>query len=142
MKKMETVKLREDLNDMVKSIEFKRIKTRYNSRDVAVVTLFNDETIEFKDSEGLYDLFMTYRKVGQTNFIKSKKMVEEYKSGSVDIIEDQDEQTNTYVCVLFELINGQKYRLFPARRFVDRKIIDLYYDLFKKQKKQAQTVQK
>ena len=138
---IEMVKLRNDINEMVKSIEFKRIKTRYNFRDVAVVTFFNDEIIEFKDSEGLYDLFMAYRKVGQTNFIKSKKLIEEYKSGSVDIIEDQDEQTNTYVCVLFELDNGQKYRLFPARRYVDRKIIDLYYDLYKKNKKQAQPVQ-
>lgn len=138
----ETIKVRNDLNEMVKSIEFKRIKTRYNFRDVAVVTFFNDETIEFKDSEGLYDLFLAYRKVGQSNFIKSKKLIEEYKSGSVDIIEDQDEQTNTYVCVLFELENGQKYRLFPARRYVDRKIIDLYYDLFKKNKKQVQVVQK
>ncbi len=138
---IEMVKLRNDINEMVKSIEFKRIKTRYNFRDVAVVTFFNDEIIEFKDSEGLYDLFMAYRKVGQTNFIKSKKLIEEYKSGSVDIIEDQDEQTNTYVCVLFELDNGQKYRLFPARRYVDRKIIDLYYDLYKKNKKQSQPVQ-
>ena len=137
----EMVKLRNDIDEIVKSIEFKRIKTRYNFRDVAVVTFFNDEIIEFKDSEGLYDLFMAYRKVGQTNFIKSKKLIEEYKSGSVDIIEDQDEQTNTYVCVLFELDNGQKYRLFPARRYVDRKIIDLYYDLYKNNKKQAQPVQ-
>ena len=138
---IEMEKLRNDINEMVKRIEFKRIKTRYNFRDVAVVTFFNDEIIEFKDSEGLYDLFMAYRKVGQTNFIKSKKLIEEYKSGSVDIIEDQDEQTNTYVCVLFELDNGQKYRLFPARRYVDRKIIDLYYDLYKKNKKQSQPVQ-
>lgn len=138
----EIVKLREDINDMVKSIEFKRIKTKYNFRDVAVVTFFNNEVVEFKDSEGLYDLFLAYRKSGQNNFIKSKKLVEEYKTGAVDIIEDQDEQTNTYVCVLFELTDGQKYRLFPARRYVDRKIIDLYYNLFKTNKKQSQVVQK
>lgn len=137
----EMVNLRNDINEMVKSIEFKRIKTRYNFRDVAVVTFFNDEIVEFKDTAGLYDLFMAYRKVGQTNFIKSKKLIEEYKSGSVDIIEDQDEKSNTYVCVLFELADGKKYRLFPARHYVDRQIIDVYYDSYKKMKKQAQSVQ-
>lgn len=139
----EVTKVRNDLNDMVKSIEFKRVTTRYNSRDIARVTLFNNEVVEFKDTEGLYDLFMAYRNIGKSNFIKSKTLVEEVKNGIVDILDGQvDENTNTYICVLFELENGQKYRLFPSRRYVDRKIIDLYYEQFKQQKAQAKIVQK
>lgn len=139
----EMIKIREDLNDMVKDISFKNIKTRYNERKVAVVTLFNDETVEFKDSEGLYDLFMAYRKTGHEKFIKSKMLVEEAKTGAVDILDGQvDDELSTYVCVLFELENGRKYRLFPARKYADRSIIDLYYENFKAQQKQNATAKK
>lgn len=139
------VKVREDLNDMVSDISFKKIKTRYNERKVTQVTLFNGEVIEFKDSEGLYDLFMSYRNIGETDFIKSKRLVEETRSTAVDITDDQvDESTGTYICVLFELKNGKIYRLFPSRKFTDRGIIDNYYNLFKKkqaeQKQQKQQV--
>ena len=30
--------------------------------------------------------------------------------------------------------NGKKYRLFPSRKFVDRDIIDNYYDAWKEKK--------
>ena len=139
------VKIREDLHDIVKSIEFKKIKTRYNERFVAVVTLFNDEVVEFKDTQGLYDLFIAYRKTGYGDFIKSKTLVEEFYTSSADITEiaSEEKNTGTYICVLFELSDDTKYRLFPARKYTDRKIIDLYYNLFKKKQKeqQAQTKQ-
>lgn len=141
VKNVENIKIREDLNDIVKDISFKKIKTRYNERNVAQVTLFNDEVVEFKDSEGLYDVFMAYRRTGRTDFIKSKRLVEEAKSGSVDILDGQvDEELSTYVCVLFEIIDDEnivrKYRLFPSRRYSDRRIIDIYYKEFKKQQAQ------
>lgn len=129
------VKVREDINDMVSDIQFRRINGKYSSRDVAVVTLFSGATIEFRDTEGLYDLFLSYRDIGKTDFLKSKKLVEEIKSITGDVTEDfVDEKTGTYICVLFELKNGKKYRLFPSRKFVDRDIIDNYYDAWKEKK--------
>lgn len=130
--------IREDLNDMVKDISFTKVKTRYNDRKVVLVTLFNDEVIEFKDTENIYDLFMAYRKTGHGNdFIKSKELVEEAKSGTLDILDGQvDENTNTYVCVLFELQDGYKCRFFPSDRYTGRRMIDLYYTSFKEQQKQ------
>ena len=134
-------KIREDLNDMVNDISFKKIKTRYNERNVAVVTLFNDEIVEFKDSEGLYDLFMAYRKTGHGNeFIKNKMLVEEAKAGSMDILDGQvDDDSSTYICVLFELEDGHKYRLFPSNKYTGRRMIDLYYNDFKEKQKQNTT---
>lgn len=138
MMEKKSLEIRKDLNDMATSIEFKKIKTKYNERNVAVVTLFNGEVVEFKDTEGLYDLFNSFRKIGKKDFLVSKKLVEELRSSSEDVSSDEvDEATGTYVCVLFELANGKKYRLFPARKFVDREIIDNYYWLFKEKQKQA-----
>ena len=135
---MEKIKVRKDLNDMVDNIEFKKIKTKYNERNVAVVSLFNGETIEFKDTEGLYDLFNSFRKCGKKDFLVSKQLVEEERIASADLASDDvDEITGTYICVVFELFNGKKYRLFPSRKFVDRAIIDNYYDLFKEKQKLA-----
>jgi len=139
-KNVETTKIREDLNDMVKDISFTKVKTRYNERKVVLVTLFNDEVIEFRDTENIYDLFMAYRKTGHGNgndFIKSKKLVEESKVGSLDLLDGQvDEKTGTYVCVLFELEDGYKCRFFPSDRYTGRRMIDIYYTSFKDQQKQ------
>lgn len=133
--------IRKDLNDMVTNIVLKKIKTRYNERNVCEVTLFNGEKFEFKDTEGLYDLFASYKKIGKFDgLIKSRKLVEEEKKdGTMDGI--VDEATNTYVCVLYELSNGRTFRLFLNRPFVDKMILDNYYDLFKtgqRQKTQPQ----
>ena len=139
VKNVETTKIRTDLNDMVTNIELKKISTRYNSRNVAIVTLYNGETLEFKDSEGLHDLFMAFRKTGHKDFIKTKELIEAESTGSDDIADVESEQLNantkTYICVLYTLANDEKYRLFPSGRFV-RKMIDLYYDKFKEQQKQ------
>lgn len=122
--------LRTDLNDMVTGINLKKIKTRYNERKVCLVTLFNGETIEFKDSSKLYDLFDAYKKCGKLEgLVKSRKLVEEFKtSDSIDGV--IDEETGKYICVLYELTNGRKYRLF-VKDFEDLDIINLYYDKFK-----------
>lgn len=133
-------KLRKDLNDIVLSIGLKKIKTRYNERNVCLVQLFNGETVEFKDSEGLYDLFMSYKKCGKVeNLVKSRQLVEEFRTdSSIDGI--IDESTGTYICVLYELNDGSKFRLFP-NRFVDLRIIDNYYNLYKEQKSQKNKTQ-
>ena len=72
--------VREDLNSIVKNIRFKNIKNKYGSRAVCIVTLFNDVEIEFKDSDGLYDLFDSYVKCGVTDFIAKKELVEDLQT--------------------------------------------------------------
>lgn len=122
------LKIREDLNEMVKDIKFKHIETKYGVRNVVNVILFNGEIIEFKDSEGVYEVFQSYIKCGEKDFIKSKKLVEEFK---------KDEEGNvdgTYICVLYELTDETKYRLFVSK-FTSVKILNNYYNLFKKNQK-------
>ena len=53
------IKVREDLNDIVKDIKFGLLKTRYNERKVCTLTVFNGDTIEFSDTEGIYDMILT-----------------------------------------------------------------------------------
>lgn len=132
--------IRKDLNDMVKNIVLKKVKTRYNERNVCLVTLWNGTEIEFKDSEGLLDLFTSYKKCNKfEGLIKSRKLVEEEKSESV-VDSVVDEQTGTYVCVLFELSNGKTFRLFLNRPYIDKLVIDNYYDLWKSQQKETKKV--
>ena len=126
--KNEELKIREDLNDIVGSIKFKTISNKFGTRNVCVVTLFNKETIEFKDAEGLFDLLVTYTKCGLKDFIKSIKLVDEISK------EKDGKEARVYTCVLYELEDGSQYRLFPAK-FVSNKMIDLYYNLFKKNQK-------
>lgn len=129
--------VRKDLNDMVSKIEFGAVKGRYGVNYVATVTLFNGETIEFMDTNGgVYALLDSYRKCGITDFLVAKKLVEEEYSSTADITSDEvDESNGTYICVEFTLKDGTKQRLFPRRKYTDRKIIDNYYGLFKSQQK-------
>ena len=128
----EVVKVRKDLNDIVSNIEFKRIDERYSSRDVAIVTFYNGSKVEFRDRDGLYDLFSEYRNLGYKDFIKSKVLFEDVINGAQDVSSDDiDSSFNTYVCVLFELQDGSKYRLFPRQKFTDRRRIDLLYKTYK-----------
>lgn len=129
-------KVRKDLDDMVKSIGLKVVKNRYGNRSVCRVRLFNDEIIDFADkSNELFDLLNAYRKCGKDaeKVIVSKKLVEEVSSNGVDA-DFADETKGTYICVVYELENGKKYRLF-ASRYSDIDVINLYYDLFKEKQK-------
>lgn len=126
-------KLRTDLNDMVKNISLKKVKTKFNENSVCVVTLFNDETVEFSDkNNSLYDLLLSYKKCEKENIIKSKKLVEMEKMSDLDSLEEGtvSSKKGTYVAVVYELTNGYKSYLFPSR-FVNYEIIDNYYELFK-----------
>lgn len=131
-------KIRTDLNEMVKSIGLKLEKGRYNEKSVCKVRLFNDEIIDFSDrNKELFDLLNAYRKAGKDinkDVIKSKKLVEELSSTGVDV-DFADETKGTYFCVVYELFNGRKYRLF-ASRYADIDILNLYYDEFKKSMKE------
>ena len=132
------VKVRADINDMVKSIGFVHEKTRYGEIVYCAVKLFNGEVIKFKDSEGLYDLFRSFKGLDVKDFIKSKRLVEEVKTSKVDLIDgEEDDGFYTYLCVIYDLADGSSYRLFPMRMYVDRKILDNYYQSWKKQQKQG-----
>ena len=122
------LKIREDLDSIVSSIKFKTLTNNYGTRHVCVVTLFNNETIDFKDAEGLFELLASYQKCGVKDFIKSTKLVDEISK------EKEDKEPRVYTCVLYELSDGSSYRLFPVK-FISNKIIDNYYNLFKQNQK-------
>ena len=123
----EKLVVRKDLNEIVKNINFKKIKNKFGERNVCNVTLFNDEIIEFKDSENLYELFQSYIKCGETDFIKSKELVEEIKT------DDEGNEVSTYICVKYTLTDDSIYRLFVTK-YNSNKIIDNYYKLYKVKK--------
>lgn len=132
----EEVKVRKDLNGMVKSIKLKTETNKYGERTVCIVTLFNNETIQFNDTDGVYDLLKSYKVSGEKGYIKSMELVECVKNAEVDLLEDvANDGTSTYICVLFTLADGGTYRLFPSKKFVARKIIDNYYKQWKNQNK-------
>lgn len=135
---MENVNVRNDLNEMVKTINFREDDNyRYGRRAVCKVRLFNDYVLEFVDKEcGLYDLIQSLTALAGKNSIKSVRLVEKEKKNQLDLIEDVgDDGKNTFVCVLFTLSDDSEHYLFPARKFTDRGILDNYYSLFKLQKK-------
>ena len=123
----EELKIREDLNAIVDSIKFKTISNKFGTRNVCIVTLFNKETIEFKDAEGLFDLLVSYTRCGEKDFF-TVKLVDEISK------EKEDKEPRVYTCVLYTLKDGSTYRLFPSK-FVSNKIIDNYYNLYKKNQK-------
>lgn len=119
------IKIREDLNNMVKDIQFGTEKTRYGAvKKNCYVTLFNKDVITFADSEGICDIISTFNKFGK-KCVASKKLVEEIKNNSMD-----EEELSTYMCVLVTLVDGQEFRLFPSNR-ADRIRLNAYYDAYK-----------
>ena len=117
--------VREDLNDMVKSINFRTISNRFGERHIVEVTLFNGKILEFKDDKKLFEICMSFKDIGETNFLKSKKLVEELN------INEDGEILGTYICVRYELCDGTKVVLFASDSFSTRKILDNYYKLYK-----------
>ena len=134
----DNVVLKKDLNDMVKSLGFVREKKRWGNVLSFQVKLYNDFVLSISGTEvtNLYDLLNSYYRTGKTDIVKSKKLVEEARTVTVDnlLSDDQKEDRKTYYCVLFELSDGRVCRLF-FDRWQDNVIIDNYYDAFKKQKK-------
>ena len=126
---------------MVKKIQFEEVGTKNYPRKACVVTLFTGKKIEFTDKDGIYDLFVSYQALGDKDFIKSVRLVEEEKKveNSVDFDMDDDVKSNTFFCVLYELKNGQAYRLFASKKFAKQMIIN-YYDLFKRQQAEQKKV--
>ena len=122
------VEVREDLNDMVRSINFRTISSRFGDRHVVDVTLFNGKVVEFKDDKKLFEICMSFKDIGDTEFIKSKKLVEEMN------VNEDGEVLGTYICVRYELCDGTKVVLFATDSFSTRKILDNYYKLYKETK--------
>jgi len=127
-KEIKEITIREDLNEIVKDIRFKVIENKFGTRKVVNVVLFNDEIVEFADKENIYELFQSFIKCGETDFIKSKELVEEFK------LDDMEEKVGTYICVKYTLKDDSTYRLFTSK-FSSNKIIDNYYKLYKNTKK-------
>ncbi len=129
------------LNDMVTKIGLKLEKGRYGDKSICSVEFFNGEKVEFTDkNKQLYDVLMAYKVCGKSNVIKSKSLVEMEKSDTVDFVDNVvDNEKATFIAVVYELIDGKKYYLFPAR-FADLTIINLYYDSYTAQIKAAKKV--
>ena len=106
------VKIREDLNNIVKDIKFGLVKTRYNERKVCSVSVFNGDTIEFSDTEGLYDMIATHKKLGM-DCIKSKQLVEELVKNP----SEEDEESD--VSLGIDRVLGL-YKLSNSRRWYDK----------------------
>ena len=121
---MEEIKIREDLNNIVKDIKFGLVKTRYNERKVCALTMYNGDVVEFADTEGLYDMILTHKKLG-LECVKTTKLVEEIQKNPTDEVKNP-----TFVCVLVTLIDGTEFRLFPNKR-ADKLRIDAYYTAYK-----------
>lgn len=119
------INLRKDLGIIVKDIKFGLLKTRYSERKICSVTMFNNDVVEFADTEGIYDMILTYKKLG-LDCVKSSSLVEEVQKNPSD-----EEKNPVYVCVLVTLFDGQEFRLFPSRR-ADKIRIDAYYTAYKK----------
>lgn len=120
--------IREDLDDMVESIGFSSSKTRYGLINNCNVKLFNGVVIPFRDNDKIFELFQSYVALGEKDFIKSKKLVEEQR------VDDTGEVIGTYICVKYELTDDSVIRLF-SNNFNIVKSIDNYYKLFKKEQK-------
>ena len=123
-------KVREDLNDIVTNIRIVSRKTNYGSISECIVKFFNDEEVIFSDRNKVYNLLRSFIITGQTGYLKSKKLVEELK---------RDEEGNivgTYICVKYELTNGEIYRLFP-KDYTSNTMIKNYYDFYKSKEKEG-----
>lgn len=123
--------IREDLNSIVSKFNFVSNKTRYGETVFLKITFFNDECLTISDKDGIYKLIKSYSRLNEGKVLKSVKLVEEYKTGDVGILDDDDNQSDTYISIVFEFNDGEKYRMFFSRR-ADLKIVDNFYKEFKK----------
>lgn len=122
---MSIIKEKEDLSEMVKSMGFKRVKSRYGERFPYLVKLFNDVEIEFIDDGDIRKLFQSYADTTGSDFMKSKKLVLEEK------FDDEGNVEKEYICIKYVLNDGSEYRLFP-KYFNNGVVIQNYYQFFKK----------
>lgn len=123
--------IREDLNSIVSKFNFVTNRTRYGENILLKITFFNDEVLTISDKDGIYKLIQSYKRLNNGKILKSVKLVEEYKTGDVGLLEDDENKSDTYISIVFEFNDGEKYRMFFSRR-ADLKIVDNYYKEFKK----------
>ncbi len=123
--------IREDLNSIVSKFNFVTNRTRYGENILLKITFFNNEVLTISDKDGIYKLIQSYKRLNNGKILKSVKLVEEYKTGDVGLLEDDENKSDTYISIVFEFNDGEKYRMFFSRR-ADLKIVDNYYKEFKK----------
>lgn len=125
MEEKNEIKIRDDLNNIVKDIQFGIEKNRYgNEKKVCSIVLYNNDTITIADTEGICDIISTYGKLGK-KCIGSKKLVEEIRKNFTE-----EDKSPTYMCVLVTLIDGSEFRLFPSNR-ADKIRLNAYYEAYK-----------
>ena len=127
------VEIRADLNKIVKMARFEEVKSKFGVRHPYFVTFFNGEKVEFVDTDGLYDLIMSYKKCGMNDFLSSKALVEEPK------LNDEGVVVGTYICMRYVFADGSIYRLF-TKNYSANKIIENYYAFYKRQQIEAKNV--
>lgn len=128
---MEEIKVRKDVNEIVKKIGFATVKSSYGVRHPLRVILEDGSdkghTIELRDSDGVYDAIQSYVKLGQSDFIKSKMLVEELST------DDDGSLTGTYLCIKYEFTDGNIFRFFFSRAQLI--VIENLYKLYKQNHK-------
>lgn len=128
---MDKIEVRKDLNEIVKSIGFAEVKTSYGTRHPLRIRLKDGtnqgKAFELRDKDGVYDAIQSYVTLGEKDFIKSKQLVEEIK------VDDEGSETGTYVCIKYELTDGNIFRFFFERPQLI--VIDNLYKLYKKNQK-------
>lgn len=128
---MDKIEVRKDLNEIVKSIGFAEVKTSYGIRHPLRIRLKDGtnqgKAFELRDKDGVYDAIQSYVTLGEKDFIKSKQLVEEIK------VDDEGNETGIYVCIKYELTDGNVFRFFFERPQLI--VIDNLYKLYKKNQK-------
>ena len=128
---MEKIEVRKDLNEIVKNVCFAEVKSSYGTRHPLRIRLEDGtaqgKTLEFRDKDGVYDAIQSYVTLGEKDFIKSKQLVEEIK------VDEEGNETGKYVCIKYELADGNVFRFFPERPQLI--VIDNLYKLYKKNQK-------
>ena len=128
---MEEIKVRKDLNEIVKSIVFGTVKTSFGVRHPLKLRLYDGtetgKVIELRDKDGVYDALQSYVTIGEKDFIKSKELVEEVS------LDEEGNVVSKYICVKYELVDGTIFRFFPER--TQTIIIENMYKLYKKNSK-------
>ena len=128
---MEKIEVRNDLNEIVKSINFVEVKSSYGTRHPLRIRLDDGtaqgKSLEIRDKDGVYDAIQSYVTLGEKDFIKSKQLIEETK------VDEEGNESSKYVCIKYELNDGNVFRFFPERPQLI--VIDNLYKLYKKNHK-------
>ena len=115
-----------DMTKMIVSSKFVVQNSKYGTRVTLKVKLFNGEEIDFSDKNGVYDVLNSYKKIGATNYIKSRKLVK------VETLDEEGNVTKRYIAIryIFQDENGENICLLFPSKFASNVCLENYYRKF------------